>query len=207
VNETIDGDDDTMVLPWWYSWWRVALITVAATLALVAIGYSVRPKEPTLRLDGVDIGFLQDMRIHHGQAISMAHTFRELEGTDPNLRLIALEIINNQAFEVGLMTQTMVDFGAPLSTESETAMGWMGAPVPPERMPGMATDENLEQLAAASGADADSIFARLMAAHHEGGAAMADYAATHAKRAKIRDAAAAIARGQRGEIEELSRFS
>ena len=54
-----------------------------------------------------------------------------------------------------------------------------------------------------SGADADQLFVELMVAHHQGGVHMAEYAATEAENAEVRDLAESIATGQQGEIVEL----
>ena len=51
-------DDDGLVLPWWYSWWRVALITIAATLA-AAGGFAMLAKAHQPGAGSVDAGFLR----------------------------------------------------------------------------------------------------------------------------------------------------
>jgi uncharacterized protein (DUF305 family) len=75
--------------------------------------------------------------------------------------------------------------------------------VPLDRMPGMATPEQLSQLHAATGPAADQLFAELMIAHHEGGIHMAEQAAQHAGRADVRLLAKRMAGNQRGEIIDL----
>ena len=60
-------------------------------------------------------------------------------------------------------------------------MAWMGHAVEPSAMPGMATDEQLDELATATGADADELFVELMTAHHQGGIDMATDAAERAE--------------------------
>jgi uncharacterized protein (DUF305 family) len=84
-------------------------------------------------------------------------------------------------------------------------MAWMGMPTTHDAMPGMATDEQLAELRASSGAAADDLFVELMVAHHEAGVHMAEVAAEDAELAKVRSFARSIVSGQQGEIEELHR--
>ena len=69
-------------------------------------------------------------------------------------------------------------------------------------MPGMASDEQLDQLEAATGPEKSRLFLTMMREHHRGGLHMADYAATHAKTEKVRDLAKLIATNQRKEVRE-----
>ena len=57
--------------------------------------------------------------------------------------------------------------------EEVPAMQWMGLPVPQDQMPGIATPAQIAQLKAATGAEADKVFAELMTADHQGGIHMA----------------------------------
>ena len=91
------------------------------------------------------------------------------------------------------MIQLLRDFGESEVNEGDTSMAWMGHPVPLGEMPGMATDAELDELGAASGAEADDLFVELMVRHHEGGIDMAEYAAANASDAEVR----AMANGDR----------
>lgn len=101
------------------------------------------------------------------------------------------------------MIQLLRDYGESEVNESDLAMAWMDEPVASDRMPGLATQDNIEALVAAEGADADQIFVQLMTAHHQGGVHMADYAAAHAGTAEVRAMAKAMASSQRAEIIEI----
>ena len=69
------------------------------------------------------------------------------------------------------------DMDAPASSEDGRRWrGWGSRSTTPE-MPGMATEEQLDELADATGADADDLFVELMVAHHQGGIDMAEEAA------------------------------
>jgi uncharacterized protein (DUF305 family) len=101
------------------------------------------------------------------------------------------------------MVGLLLDMGADPANETGQAMAWMDQPVPLERMPGMATEAQLDELQAATGPEADALFVELMAAHHEGGIHMAEFAAEHAHRADVRGLAERMAVNQRGEIVDL----
>ncbi len=188
-------------LPWYYSWWRVAAVAVAATLFGVGAVLIATDDQPGA--DSVDVGFLQDMRSHHDQAVLMSLTLLQTDDIDPLLRTIAAEILLSQQLETGVMVEILGSFGAAEENSSEIAMDWMGQPVPLDRMPGMASEAELDRLEAASGPEAETLFAELMIAHHEGGIVMAEHAADHATTGRVRDAARAMALVQTEEAAEL----
>ncbi len=67
-------------------------------------------------------------------------------------------------------------------------------------MPGMATKEELEQLGAASGRDAEVLFLQLMTDHHKGGVAMAEGCAQQCATPVERDLAQGMVDAQRSEL-------
>jgi uncharacterized protein (DUF305 family) len=191
--------------PWWHSPWRL-LVLGAALLALgVAAGYAFFGGSSTPRMNAVDVGFLQDMRTHHDQAVSMSFIYLEKPASeqDPVLRSIAKTIIDEQQFESGYMVGLLLDGGKQTANETGQVMAWMNEPLPTDRMPGLATQAQLDQLGAATGPAADRLFADLMIAHHEGGIHMAEYAAQHAARSDVRRLASRMVTGQAGEIIDL----
>jgi uncharacterized protein (DUF305 family) len=192
--------------PWWHSPWRLLVLGAAVLFLGLAAGYAFFGGDGG-RGSGsnVDVGFLQDMRAHHDQAVTMAFTYLEkpVAEQDPVLRSIAKTIIADQQFENGYMVGLLLDMGADPANETGQAMAWMDQPVPLERMPGMATEAQLDELQAATGPEADALFVELMAAHHEGGIHMAEFAAEHAHRADVRGLAERMAVNQRGEIVDL----
>ncbi len=76
-------------------------------------------------------------------------------------------------------------------------------PVPVAEMPGMASQVQLDQLAGAEGRQIDSLYLAMMTEHHRGGVQMATVAAKKASDSRVRALAAAIARSQRIEINEM----
>ena len=119
------------------------------------------------------------------------------------LRSIAKTIIDEQQFESGYMTGLLLDAGKPAVNETGQVMAWMNEPLPTDRMPGLATQDQLDQLNQATGKAADGLFAALMIAHHQGGIHMAEYAAAHGADPDVRALADRMVKGQQGDIVEL----
>ena len=69
-------------------------------------------------------------------------------------------------------------------------------------MPGMQSEEALDQLDEATGIEASRLFLTMMGEHHLGGVHMAEYAAEHGSDPQIRELAARMARNQRIEAKE-----
>ncbi len=187
-----------------------------------AVGFTIVSHPLTLlssssKPSAVDVGFAQAMSIHHGQAVLMANE-AVINATSPSVRLLAREILVEQSQEIGMMRTWLSDWNMPqLSTDP--VMAWMQkdqkargvsmtgmAPMGSSQMPGMATSEQLTQLASSKGVAFDRLFLQLMLRHHEGGIEMANYAEQHAKLPEVRAAAGAMIIDQTNEctlIEEL----
>ncbi len=198
-----NDDDDVVVLSWWQHPVNVVALIVAAALIAGMVGWLVRDTSAEPDAGDVDIGFLQDMRVHHEQAVAMSMMYLDRPDTDPGLRTVARSIMFGQALDIGRMIQLLRDADAPEAAEGDEAMAWMGMPTTHEQMPGMATDEQIDELAAVEGAAADELFVDLMVNHHEGGVHMAEYAAEHADSGEVRRMAESMARSQQEEIDEL----
>jgi uncharacterized protein (DUF305 family) len=198
-----DESDDVLVLPWWQRPANILIVLVATALIAGMVGWLVADSRSEVASSDVDVGFLQDMRLHHEQAIDMGFRYLERPDTDPRLRTVARSIIFDQGVEIGAMLQLLAEMDAPSVSEDGMAMAWMGHAVEPSGMPGMATEEQLDALATASGADADARFVELMTAHHRGGIEMALEAADRAENSEVRRVAGSFARNQQSEIAEL----
>ena len=186
------------------------VIALAAVMIFVGfgIGYAATaPHHPGAH--SVDVGFLQDMRFHHDQAVGMALILLEkpADGANPNLRVIAEEILLDQQLESGMMVDILGSWGRESARDEEIpSMQWMGESVPQDQMPGIATPAQIAQLKAAQGAEADKVFAELMTAHHEGGIHMALYAEEHASSEGVRRLAHSMVVNQQSDIAELARL-
>lgn len=199
--------EENPVLPWRYSALNVFLALIVAVGLGGGIGYFVGNSASETAHNSVDVGFLQDMRIHHEQAVVMSTIYL---GAAPNgnstLRTIARGILLEQQMETGRMVQLLRVFKQAETNESDQVMGWMGTPIPLSRMPGYATDAELEQLYQSRDSQADEIFITLMIAHHQGGVHMAEYAAENGKNSEVRAFANLIVESQSSEIGELTRL-
>ena len=182
----------------------VALLLAVAFLA-GAVGWAVgqRDDEP---LSGVDAGFMQDMSVHHLQAVQMSILLLDNETVSEDLKDYGLEIIMSQRFDQGIFNATLDRFGFP-TDPGETVMEWMGGHgVPVDEMNGMATEEQMDQLADAEGDAAESLWIAMMSEHHLGGMHMADWAARHGDDGPTVALAQAMVQIQRDEILELARY-
>jgi len=200
--------------------WRITLGAIVV-VALVAIGGAAAVilglgGNDSPAADSADAGFARDMSVHHRQAVLMAGLARD-RTTDPELALIAYDIETSQLNQVGQMEGWLAIWD--LSQSSGEPMSWMGDSSEMDtgdhggmdmsgsndsRMPGMATADDLDELRAAKGLGFDVLFLQLMIRHHQGGAAMASYAADHAEVDTIRTLAGSIAEAQSAEIETLT---
>ena len=197
---------DVLVLPWWRNPANIAIGAFGALLLVFALGFTFGARPSGDAHNEADVGFLQDMRIHHEQALTMSLIYIETQPQSSVLRTIAYEIIMSQGTEIGRMVQLLRDFGAAETNETDQAMTWMGDPTPLENMPGLASDEEMKQLQQSRGAEADDIFARLMIAHHKGGVHMAEHASMHATNDEVKLMAASMVKTQTGEIASLEKY-
>jgi uncharacterized protein (DUF305 family) len=198
--------DHEIVLPWWQRPFNIVTLIVTAAILAGMIGWMVGDSGSGVEHNEVDTGFLQDMRIHHEQAVLMGLIFRNLPDTDPGLQSVARSIVTGQSLEVGRMIQLLRSFGEAEANEGDTSMGWMGMAMGIDDMPGLASDEELDQLGRLEGRAADELFVELMTAHHTGGIEMTEFAAAKGSNDEVRLMAESMASGQRGEIFEMAQL-
>jgi uncharacterized protein (DUF305 family) len=181
------------------SWVQIVMLALACAFAGAAAMYwwDHRPADP----NAADVGFYDDMTVHHEQAIDMALVYLR-NGTNPLLRHMADEIVLFQAGDIRTMQTALQDWNK--SPNDDVAMAWMGTPVPEDRQPGMANATELAQLRDARGRELDDVFSRLMINHHGGGAHMADAEARLGHDHDERVWAEKLADAQRQEIKELN---
>jgi uncharacterized protein (DUF305 family) len=203
IVDTVDDPGDEIVLPWWQRPSNIAILVVTGALIAGMIGWLIADSTNDVGSSEVDVGFLQDMSEHHRQAVDVSFSFLSRPDTDPRLQTVARSIIFEQSVEVGLMLQLLAEMDAPAVADDGQAMAWMGHAMDSSEMPGMATAEQLDELASAEGAAADELFVELMSAHHQGGIDMATEAAGRADNGDVRRFADSWARNQQAEIVEL----
>lgn len=196
-------------------WVTVGLIALIAA-ALVAVGGGLavalgigRDDPPTA--GSADAGFARDMSLHHLQAVGMANVALD-RSSDPDVRRLAFDIAESQQNQAGRMQGWLSMWD--LSATGGEPMAWMGGMAGMAGMdggqdmsggtgaglmPGMAGEAELTELRSLSGRAFDVQFLRLMIRHHQGGSAMANYAAENAEEPAVRNLAGTIAEAQNAE--------
>jgi uncharacterized protein (DUF305 family) len=191
---------------WWSASppWAKAFVAGGLALLLVLIGVigGIAISRSTATTygpaeDSIDVGFLQDMVVHHSQGVEMAVWARN-NTADPQIRQIAFDIESTQTSQTGRMEGWLTLWGEPLSPPSGQYMGWMG--MPSAAMPGMASPEDLARLRAATGRDLDVAFLQLMLRHHQGGLPMMQAAAAEASVPAVRALAQSMVTSQTAEV-------
>lgn len=181
----------------------IAIAVVCAFLGGAIVYFVTERSDRTPGADSVDVGFLQDMIHHHQQAVVMSMAQVEA-GSEGGAGLFAREILYFQSYEVGLMDGRLQAWGFAMGARPDEAMAWMGMPMDPDDMPGMASPDELDALHAATDPrEVDALFFALMRDHHLGGIQMANYAAEHASDQWVRELADRMARLQTSEIAEM----
>lgn len=196
-------DDDDDEPPMGLSWGRALVLAAAVGFLGFAVATFVFNRDSSPGADSVDVGFVQDMVSHHEQALELAQT-ELVNGSDPTVLSFAREVLIFQSMEIGAMKQLLNEWDAGPGSPSREAMVWMGMPTSVDEMPGMASDEQIDALQAATGSDADALFLELMAEHHAGGIHMSLYAAEHASTSRARSFAATLAHNQAVEVNEYA---
>jgi len=177
---------------------RAVLIALGAVVLLgfgFGLGLLAGDRSDTAGPGPVDIGFAQDMSVHHAQAVDMATT-ELVGGADPAVKNLAFDILTSQQSQIGRMQGWLTSWGEPL-LPTGGYMGWMahsdgmahahhGATA---AMPGMASAEDLARLRRAEPPQRDVLFLQLMLRHHQGGTDMLAAAAEGAQVGYVRDLA------------------
>jgi uncharacterized protein (DUF305 family) len=191
----------------------LVLLLVGATGGLL-IGRAGVPEVPAA--ESVDVGFLQDMSVHHQQAVEMASWERD-HTADPELRQLAYDIESTQTGQIGRMQGWLELWGASAQPVGRPYMTWMaGSPTGAHdhavsasgvtTMPGMASADDLKKLRASTGKELDVFFLQLMLRHHEGGASMLGYAAQNASQEPVRNLAAQMLSAQTAEANYITQL-
>jgi len=197
----------------------VVLLLIGATAGLL-IGLPGSSSSSVPAADSVDVGFAQDMSVHHEQAVEMAAWARD-HTTDVQVKQLAFDIETTQLQQIGRMQGWLALWGRPSAPTGRQYMTWMaddpghsmsgtsgGTPgsTGAARMPGMATDQDLKNLRASSGRALDVLFLQLMLRHHVGGTDMLQYAADRASEPEVRNLASQVLAAQSSEAQLMRRL-
>lgn len=189
---------------------RATIVAGAAAAVLAAgaiaggVGSNSTATAAASAPSAVDIGFSQDMIVHHEQAVLMAKLVRD-RTVDPKIAALSAGIEGDQLLDIGALRGYLALWGAPV-LPSGPPMTWMAAKGHhgDAAMPGMASTAELDELRRASGEAADRVFLTLMIRHHEGGMAMLVDAGTRGAVPVVRSLANRIAYHQREESQTIA---
>jgi uncharacterized protein (DUF305 family) len=220
--------------------WSRTVIIGAAALAVLLLGAMVGlllsrsltdDAATTPGAGSVEVGFAQDMSVHHLQAVTMANWARD-HSTDPEIKQLAFDITSTQTEQIGRMKGWLMLWDQP-EQSSGAYMAWMGSGddhghggmVMPEMsdpampgsgmaaasaaadgavMPGMATNEELAKMRSLTGKALDVDFLQLMLRHHQGGIGMAQYANQHSSIPAVKQLTQSILTSQGAEIDLMT---
>lgn len=193
----------------------VALLLVGAAAGML-VARAVDSAAGVPGMDSVDVGFCQDMRFHHLQAVTMA-TMASGRSTDSGVLTIAFDIEGGQTAQIGMMSGWLNLWERPAFAEQGKHLAWLpgagqghgdthGDTGDASAMPGMgmATTDEIARLRSLSGPEFDVYFLQLMVRHHQGGVPMATYAAEHAGVGVVRNLASKIVSAQKHEVRVMT---
>lgn len=117
-----------------------------------------------------DVSFMQNMIPHHAQAVEMAALVDD-RTNNPRLLDVSGRIDRSQADEIKFMEEWLTERSEPIKSSYGSADSGHEGHV---MMAGMATAEQMKDLAATEGTDFDRMFLELMITHHDGALIMVD---------------------------------
>ncbi|MEU5941066.1 DUF305 domain-containing protein [Micromonospora sp. NPDC047548] len=151
-----------------------------------------------------DVMFAQMMIPHHQQAVEMAD-LAPTRASDPELKGLAAKIKAAQDPEITTMKGWLAAWSRPTSLPSDHSMPGM-SPLPGHSMPGMMSEQDMADLAAAKGTEFDKKFAQMMIGHHSGAIEMAKTEQSNGSNVDAKALAAKIAADQAAEVETLQKI-
>ena len=158
---------------------------------------------PSSAVDAVhnaaDVSFTQQMLVHHQGAIAMAQ-LAPSRASNQQVKDLASRIEAAQTPEIDEMARWLKTWGEP-SASTDNSMGSMGS----DSM-GMMTDEQMNQLKAASGTVFDRMFLQMMTAHHQGAIAMAKTEQANGSNPQATALARSIETSQTAEVTEMGQL-
>lgn len=174
----------------------VALAAVLLAAAMLVLYIANRPPGD----DSSEAGFARDMSVHHAQEVEMAGIVR-LRTQDPDIRSLATDIVLTQQAQIGRMQGWLEVWNLP-PTGAEPRMSWMGHSTS-GRMPGMASQKDVNRLETLPPNEADALFLRLMIPHHKAAIPMAQAALDDTSQPPVERLADSIITSQKSEIEAM----
>ncbi|TKG66884.1 DUF305 domain-containing protein [Prauserella endophytica] len=167
--------------------------------ASVVPGSEAAEHQKAVRPNDADRQYMINMIPHHQQAITMTDLAAR-HATSDQVKGIAGRIAASQEAEISVMESWLREFGhAGDQHGGHAEHGGHDHAL----MPGMATQEQLDALRAARGAEFDRQFLQLMITHHQGALTMAEQQLGHGIEPRAIAMAQEIITGQTDEIEHM----
>lgn len=141
-----------------------------------------------------DLMFVEMMIPHHEQAVEMA-VLAPTHGASPDVMALAAKIASAQGPEIVQMQGMLSRWGV---SEMSDHSG--------HQMEGMVDASGMEELDAASGAEFDRLFLKLMIEHHLGAIAMAQDPLANGDDPELNTLLGAIVEAQAAEIEQMEKM-
>ena len=208
---------------------QIGALALAAVLALVIAAIVGRTTAGTHSPgdSSAAAGFARDMTDHHAQAVDMAtiigqRTTSRTSAAWPRtsrsprptrwVRCRAGSTSGACPWDAADAPMAWMDSstGMDMSHSSTATRPAIDAalmrPLPDGRMPGMATNAEINQLRTLPVAQADVLFLQLMIAHHRAGIAMAQMAEALTREPVVDRLAATMVSGQQGEITQMTQM-
>lgn len=129
---------------------------------------SERSESASAQFNGADVMFATMMYPHHAQAVEMADMVAG-RTDNPEITSLAADISAAQQPEMEQLTAWLAEWGQPAPSADMSRMGSMDH----SSGNGMMTQQDMDSLMAASGADLDRQWLTMMIAHHTGAVEMA----------------------------------
>jgi uncharacterized protein (DUF305 family) len=170
-----------------------ALVAAAAALTLTACGNN----DETADFNQQDVTFAQQMIPHHEQAMEMAE-LADTRAQSPAVERLAADIKEAQGPEIETMTGWLREWGEDVPSDSDMEHGNGHGD-----MAGMMSDDAMDELEAANGAEFDRLFLTAMIDHHEGAIEMAKAEQEGGQNSAAIDMAEDIETAQASEIKEM----
>ncbi|WP_240957825.1 DUF305 domain-containing protein [Streptomyces barkulensis] len=155
------------------------------------------------RPNDADFSYVTRMIEHHQQALVMTGLAEEHAGSG-KVRRLADRIAAAQGPEISAMRSWLKRNGRDGGGQEDRTDhdGHGGAP-----MPGMATEEQLDELRRARGEEFDRLFLKLMIAHHQGAVTMAKDVTADGRDTQVQEMAGDVAVQQTAEINRMRSMS
>ncbi|WP_454730383.1 DUF305 domain-containing protein [Cellulosimicrobium protaetiae] len=144
-----------------------------------------------------DVDFAQMMIPHHEQAIEMSDVILAKEGVDPQITDLANQIKDAQGPEIEQLTTWLEEWGSPLPESDSMDSMDHGS------MDGMMSEEDMQALQDAQGAEAGRLFLEQMIVHHQGAIEMAQIEVDEGKNEDAVAMAQQIVDTQQAEISTM----